>query len=286
MIKKVVALKFNPSIKNFLVSASGENNFKFWDITSGKEFLNIEDAGCNPHAMCFNLDGSLLAVTDKNKSMHILDPRASEKHITQSTVNHDSLKGSRVIWMTKTNRIFTVGSNKVSERQFKLWDPRDISKPLAEESIDTAAGILMPFWDEDTSIMYLAGKGDGNIRFYEFVDEEPYYFAVDAFKSNVPQKGMGMIPKYACDTSVHEVTRLLKLCSDTVVPLSFCVPRKSTLFQKDIYPDTLSPNATVSIEEWLQGKNGTVEHMAMNPKDKVDSKEEETQFTQEKKTKN
>lgn len=29
----------------------------------------------------------------------------------------------------------------------------------------------MPFFDEDTSVLFLAGKGDGNIRYYEIVNE-------------------------------------------------------------------------------------------------------------------
>jgi len=209
-----------------------------------------------------------------------------KKHITSSTVCHESFKGARVVWMGKTNRIFTCGSSKLAERQFKLWDPRDLTKPLGEENIDSGSGQLMPFWDEDTSVMYLAGRGDGNIRFYEFVDEEPYFFFVDAFKSNTPQKGMGMLPKLGCDTLNHEVTRLFKLQTADIVPLTFCVPRKSTLFQTDIYPKTLSPVASVSIEEFLGGKNGVVEYISMNPKD-GQSKQEEVEFksTQEKKPK-
>jgi len=209
--KKVVCLKFNPTVEHLMASASDDKNFRFWDISSGKLALNIEDSGIAPHSMTWNAEGSLIAACDKTKMLYILDPRASEKHITQSTVCHESLKGARVIWMHKNNRIFTSGSSKSAERQFKIWDVRDITKPLCEENIDSGSGQLMPFWDEDTSILYLAGRGDGNIRYYEFVDEEPYFYFISAYTSNVPQKGMGMVPKVGVDTSVHEVTRLLKI---------------------------------------------------------------------------
>jgi len=217
--------------------------------------------------MTWNLDGSLMAACDKAKTLFILDPRASEKHVVNSTVCHESVKGARVVWMQKSGRIFTCGSSKIAERQFKVWDTRDLSKPLCEENVDNGSGQLMPFYDEDTSMMYLAGRGDGNIRFYEFVDEEPYYYFVDAFKSNTPQKGMGMVPKLGCNTGIHEVTKLLKLQTSDVVPISFCVPRKSSLFQSDIYPKTLASTSKVSIEDWLSGKNGEVEYISINPKD-------------------
>ena len=29
------------------------------------------------------------------------------------------------------------------------------------------AGVILPFYDEESSLLYLAGKGDGNIRYYE-----------------------------------------------------------------------------------------------------------------------
>ena len=35
--------------------------------------------------------------------------------------------------------------------------------------------------------MYLAGKGDGNIRYYEVVDEAPYVHFLNQFLSGNPQ---------------------------------------------------------------------------------------------------
>lgn len=51
----------------------------------------------------------------------------------------------------------------------KLWDGQ--LKQIKEENIDTSSGVLMPFYDSDLGILYLAGKGDGNIRYYEVTDK-------------------------------------------------------------------------------------------------------------------
>jgi len=40
----------------------------------------------------------------------------------------------------------------------------DLSQPLVTESIDCSSGVLFPFYDHDTKIVFLAGKGDGNVR--------------------------------------------------------------------------------------------------------------------------
>ena len=47
-----------------------------------------------------------------------------------------------------------------SPSQLKVWDPRMfVEKPLNTIVIDQAAGVIMPFYDPDTNILYAAGKG-------------------------------------------------------------------------------------------------------------------------------
>jgi coronin-1B/1C/6 len=134
--------------------------------------------------------------------------------------------------------------------------------------IDQAAGVIMPFYDEDTQVLYLAGKGDGNVRYYEFVSEEPYAFPLADFRSSVSAKGMAVVPKRGLDIMGCETARLLKLTSNTVEPLSFRVPRKSEAFQDDIFPDTKSGEAAHSADEWLGGSDLPPKTMSLNPANK------------------
>lgn len=84
----------------------------------------------------------------------------------------------------------------------------------------------MPFFDKDTNVLFLAGKGDGNIRYYEVVDEAPYIYFLSEFKSKDPQRGMCMLPKRAVNVSDCEIVRLCKLGNKLMEPVSFQVPRK------------------------------------------------------------
>lgn len=68
-----------------------------------------------------------------------------------------------------------------------MWDENDISKPLFADTIDSSSGIVFPFYDPDTNIVFLAGKGDGNIRFYEISDEAPYIHYLSQVISGNPQ---------------------------------------------------------------------------------------------------
>ena len=46
--------------------------------------------------------------------------------------------------------------------------------------------------------MYLAGKGDGNIRYFEIIDEAPFSYFVSEFKTANPQRGVAWLPKRGC----------------------------------------------------------------------------------------
>jgi len=106
-------------------------------------------------------------------------------------------------------------------------------------------------------MLYLAGKGDGNIRYYEYVAEEKMIYHLSEFKSNTPTVGGCFVNKTACNVSENEVARFLKLETRRMVPISFTVPRKSDLFQDDIFPPTASGvgEASMTAKEYMSGKN-------------------------------
>ena len=137
-----------------------------------------------------------------------------------------------------------------SKREFKIWDEKNTAKPIATYELDQAAGVMIPFYDEDTRMLYLTGKvrtqsgqggvrsgadaaplqawcdpaqhscpalvvavvlvvrcllsprplcplahcrlllsqGDGNIRYFELVDEEPFVYFLTEHRTNVSTK--------------------------------------------------------------------------------------------------
>jgi coronin-1B/1C/6 len=72
---------------------------------------------------------------------------------------HQGVKGSRVCWLGDSDRLLTTGFSRTSDRQFAVFDLRNMAEPIKSENVDTMSGILMPFFDNDTKMLYLAGKG-------------------------------------------------------------------------------------------------------------------------------
>ena len=65
-----------------------------------------------------------------------------------------------------------------------------------------------------------------------------------------------MMPKRGCDVSVCEIARFFRLNNNgfcQVIP--FTVPRKSELFQEDLYPDTQADVPAITADEWWSGTN-------------------------------
>jgi len=64
----------------------------------------------------------------------------------------------------------------------------------------------------------------------------------------------------------------LKLTKNSVIPLSFCVPRKTgaEIFQDDLFPDCFAGVPSSTPEEYFEGKNSTKVMMSMNPSKRGD----------------
>ena len=140
----------------------------------------------------------------------------------------------------------------MSDREVSVWDTGSLSN-LKTDSIDASSGVLMPFFLEGNDILFLAGKGDGNIRYYEYENDNLHY--LNEYKSADPQRGMTFLPRRALDVGQHEIGRAFKLASGGVEPLSFIVPRKAENFQSDIFPPATSSEAALSGSEWFGGKD-------------------------------
>ena len=109
---------------------------------------------------------------------------------------------------------------------------------------------MTPYHDPDTHMVYVAGKGDGNVRYYEVLDEAPWASYLNQFISGTPQKGFGIMPKRGIDATACELFRMYKLhaTKDVVEPIAMIVPRKSNMFQDDLYPETAAPESAVTGE--------------------------------------
>ncbi|XP_042183971.1 coronin-2A-like isoform X1 [Oncorhynchus tshawytscha] len=272
--RRVNLIEWHPTARDLLVSSAYDYKVMVWDVSVCDSVLRNPVCVISLHtelvlSMSFNNDGSSLATTSLDKKIRVMDPRTGRLIQVSSSKLH---RANKVVFIGDQNMLFSTGSSPWNQRQITLWDPDDLSEPLSEEEVDGGAGVLFPFYDPDTHILYLAGKGDGNIRYYEISSEKPYVQFLTEYYSLLPQKGLGVMPKRGLDVSSCEVFRFYRLVTvkDLVEPLSMIVPRRSPkTFQDDIFPMTAGNEAALTAQQWLSGINRGPVLMCLKPGSKI-----------------
>ncbi|QIX01010.1 hypothetical protein AMS68_006527 [Peltaster fructicola] len=250
--RKVGHVLFNPAAENILASSSGDYTIKLWDLEDGQSKLTLKHNDI-VQSLSWSADGSMLVTTCRDKKLRFWDVR--QQKAAHEVAGHSGAKNSRVVWLGEHDRVATTGFSKMSDRQLGLWDLRNPSAPVGGDFtfLDSISGVCMPFWDDGCQMLYLAGKGDGNIRYYEYENDK--FEPLSEHKSSDPQRGIAFLPKRGVNTHTNEVMRAYKTINDQYIePISFIVPRRSENFQDDIYPPATGSKPAVSSSEWLSGK--------------------------------
>lgn len=177
--RRTNAIRFHPSADGLLASASNDKTVKIWNIETAQGVLSLETTSPG-NGLSWNFDGSMLGFSGE-KVVAVLDPRANA--VVQAGEGHLGVKASRLSWLGSSSFFATTGFGRSRERQVKpttnflilsfnlssllsfffgiqlcLWDSRKLSSAVSNFNLDSSTGIIQPFFDSDTNLLFLAGK--------------------------------------------------------------------------------------------------------------------------------
>nr|XP_022339588.1 coronin-1B-like isoform X2 [Crassostrea virginica] len=250
-IKRACIVHWHPSAQNILLSAGADAKICIWNVGTGELYVevNLPDL---IYSVNFSYNGNRFVCTCKDKILRVIDSRTGKVIKETKEPCHQGSKPAQALYL-KNDKVFTTGFSRMSERQYALWDANTLEQ-MSMDEIDQANGVLMPVYDGDVEMIYLIGKGDSIIRYYEITDEAPYVHYLSLYQSKDPTRGFGVMCKRGLNINNCEIMRIYKLLNTGQVEvIPFTVPRKSELFQDDIYPDTASDQPAVSGEDWFRG---------------------------------
>lgn len=250
--RKAGHVMFHPTAENVLASSSYE--VKLWDVNAAACKADFEQQSDMVASMAFDYTGSNLATTCKDKKLRIFDTRSGGPAHT-TVEGHTGVKASRVLYLADLDKIVTTGFSRMSDRQFFIYDTKMMNGPVKQVTVDTASGTLMPYFLSGNNMLFFAGKGDGNIRYYELEGDEVH--SLSEHKSNEPQKGMAWMPSRYLNVAECEIARAYKVAGGHIEPISFIVPRKSDSFQSDIFPPAASGKPALSADDFFGGKTAS-----------------------------
>ena len=111
--------------------------------------------------IAWNYTGSILATSCKDKIVRLYDAKSGTISHSKKEA-HEGSKSVKLTFLGASDKLVSVGFTKQSQRQFKVWDLRKMDEEIKKIDIDQAAGVIMPFYDEDSGLLYLCGKVSGN----------------------------------------------------------------------------------------------------------------------------
>lgn len=261
---RVENVLFHPSASEVLGSSCGKS-ITIWDVQKQQQKYNMANHNDVVQSFCWKGDGSLLVTSSKDKKIRLLDPRSSS--VVAECNGFAGIKDSRILWLGNTDKILGCGFSLTHQREVVVWDSNNMNKPIQTLSFGESGGILMPFFDPDTNMLFLAGKGNSFIQYLEVSDDATSVVTpVSSQMLDEQHKGMGIVPKLALDVMSCEVVRLLQLTKSSVVPLSYCVPRRSYRdFHGDLFPETVGREASMTAQEWFSGSNVPMKRVSLDP---------------------
>ena len=132
--------------------------------------------------------------------------------------------------------------------------------------VGTSPSILAPFYDRDTGLIVLHGRGEAYVQFLELSDSFVPQ-TVNRYEGGAAQQSLQLLPKRFCDVKNVEIFTGYRLTMGTIEKLSFTVPRlHKDYFQDDIYTATLDvENPVLSADEWVQGKTPQFKWIDLRP---------------------
>uniref|UniRef100_A0A2K5Q5R2 Coronin n=1 Tax=Cebus imitator TaxID=2715852 RepID=A0A2K5Q5R2_CEBIM len=260
----VLDIDWCPHNDNVIASASDDTTVMVWQIPDYTPMRNITEP--------------IITLEGHSKRVGILSWHPTARNVLLSAGGDNVI----IIWNVGTGEVLlslddmhpdvihsvcwnsngSLLATTCKDKTLRIIDPRkgqvvanNFEEPVALQEMDTSNGVLLPFYDPDSSIVYLCGKGDSSIRYFEITDEPPFVHYLNTFSSKEPQRGMGFMPKRGLDVSKCEIARFYKLHERKCEPIIMTVPRKSDLFQDDLYPDTPGPEPALEADEWLAGQD-------------------------------
>lgn len=253
--KKVGILTPHHSAANVLAAAGIDNMISIFDVETGKAGVQIKDTSDVVQSLNFNLDGSLLNTTTKDKRVNIIDSRTGA--IAASTEAHAGAKTQRSVWAKRRGLIVTFGFTSKQFRELKVWDIRNMSQSCATQEIDQASSIMLPFVDEDMDMLYVGGKGDGGVKYFHLWEDDSVITPLSAYTNSEATKGICMFPKKYMDVRSGEIARFFKMTPNKICKISIHLPRRTadTEFQEDIYRPTFADEPVIDAAAFFEGKN-------------------------------
>mmetsp|Transcript_16387 Transcript_16387/g.19137 ORF Transcript_16387/g.19137 Transcript_16387/m.19137 type:complete len:951 (+) Transcript_16387:193-3045(+) len=261
--QSVSILSFHPLASDILTTAASDNTTRVWNVEREIELACIHSQA-HPVDLDWNFDGSRLIQFLRNGVVNITDPRKNAKGDSDHQAvkkAHEGGKPGRISWLGNSEYFLTSGQGLSSVRECKIWDTRKSNVSVETLSLGMGTSVFTPHYIEDNNVVVLLARGELTTKVYELEQKDATvngHHCADFMCHDNPTVASVLLPRRACDTSVCEVARIVRLANDVIDEVSYKIPRAKDLknfFADDLFPNTARNGEPVlTAEEWAEGK--------------------------------
>lgn len=222
---KIYFVRYHPLASGVLLTASYDGSMKLWDVDAAVSKKCLTGHTDQIFDFAWSPCGVFGATVCKDGRVRVYNARKSEVPVAEGA-GPVGTRGARIAWTLDGQYIVCTGFDKVSERQISIYKVAALAAgPLNTVGLDVSPSILQPFYDEDSSTLFVTGKGDTTIYAFEITEEAPHICPLSHHRCGSLIQGLSFLTKNHCDVSSVEFARAFRLTNNTVEPLSFTVPR-------------------------------------------------------------
>ena len=221
-----------------------------WNIQTGQQFSYYEREGAL-YGSEWNHNGSMIGFTTRDRNICVFDPRKNQ--IAMEVNAFDGNKSAKMNFMGNTDLIATTGHSKHNDRQIKIFDMKKFDEPVQTLVVDHQAYTCQNYYDPDTTLLFIPGRGESSCKYYELVNgafkKAAEYTSEDASRSST------FLQKRFVNYNKSELATMIKLTKNWVGYVHFYYPKKVEQFDSSLFPECLTGEASNTFDAWMEGKD-------------------------------
>ncbi|OTF80445.1 Coronin-like protein, partial [Euroglyphus maynei] len=278
----ITSIQYHPMAKHILAT-SIDQFILIWDLEkrSRQQIINCNDSIRMIQWNRF-INGCIYIAAFSEKFLMVKDVGQS----CQTTSDNDNsmvikfpnrILPNRLCWALNDN-ILLVTAKETSNRKILFYSfNKNELQYLFMHDMSSLPSFLVPYFDEDTRILYLSGRGENTVHFIclEFnpkspsIDERLQIKPLESYRFPSNHLAIDFLPRTQCCVRNCEIAIGIRMFTNGFEKFRYRVPRNHPeYFHDEIYPPTADYSKPLfTSEQWLNqlGKNREQLSMAKYP---------------------
>lgn len=133
---------------------------KIWNLETLEQKQCLKGHTDQIFSFAWSSCGTYGATVCKDGKIRIYDVRKSDVPIREGIGGPVGTRGARISYVLDDLFLVITGFDKVSERQLYILKVDQLNQAIGMVGLDVSPAILVPFYDEDSSTLFVTGRGN------------------------------------------------------------------------------------------------------------------------------